>query len=221
MNEFLTPAAQQHVRRLVRAIAPFADRLERCFRKLLKRGPYTPQQIEALMAITPAAIARFRSPAQFLASVDEQGSRLARMNLPPGEVEEVLRLYAMLLDRVLGDRLQPSREQLQLATIHVLERAYFQVREAEAQAFFGFYRAEKESSGIEDLLRRWVRVLTQAFGARAGRLLLEAGAPELGNPLYVERRGADESLIADTGWRGRHACYWSFPLVAEIGRAHV
>jgi signal transduction histidine kinase len=219
MNDSLTPAAQQHVRRLVRAIAPFAGRLERRFRKLLGRGPYTPEQIEALEAIVPSAAARFRSPAQFLDSVHEQGRRLARMNLPPGETEEVLRLYAVLLDRVLGDQLQPPREQLQLATIHVLERAYFQVREAEAQALFGFYRAEQESSGIEELLRRWVRVLTQAFGAHAGRLLLGPAAPELRTPLYVERGGAGEDWIADSGWRGRHACYWSFPLVA--GQAYV
>ncbi len=95
-----------------------------------------------------------------------------------------------------------------------LNQAYYQVREAEAQAFFGLYHAEAEAQDLEDLLQRLVGILARTFHAQAGRLhLLEAPATgRLARPLYIERGKRDEQLIASEDLRGAHAAYWSFPV---------
>src|SRR5262249_27394015 len=179
---------------------PSITRLERRFRTILERR-YDPLQTAALLAITPASAARFRSPARFLREVDSQAQRLAKLNVPPAGVHEALREFAGLLDPVLGKRFQPAREQLHLATVLVLENAYYRVRESEAQTLFSIYRAQAEGRDFEDLLHRFVGVLTRGFRARAGRLLLapDAGSisPDLAQPLYIERRSGKEALVAD------------------------
>lgn len=202
----LTPAARRHAGRMARAIAPAADRLDRRFRALLRQRRYDAAQIRALLAITPAAASRFRSLHRFLEQVKYNGRRLAKLNVPPAEVNEVLREFGGLLGSVLAGQFEPAREQLQLATILTLNDAFYQVREAEAQAFFGLYHAEAEAADLDDLLRRFVRVLTQTFRARAGRLLLQPPEGKLARPLYIERGQPAERLIADP---------------EKIGRAHV
>ena len=95
-----------------------------------------------------------------------------------------------------------------------LNQSYYDVREAEAQALFGVYRAETEAENLDDLLRRLVRTLTQTFRARTGRLfLLDVPARgKMAHPLYIEAGHADERLIADAEMRGRYASYWSYPV---------
>jgi signal transduction histidine kinase len=213
-DPLLTPAARHHAMLLARAIAPLAARLERRFRALLRRRAYGDAAIRACLAITPAAASRRRSLRAFLEQVDYNGRRLAKLNVPPAEVKEVLREFAKLLEAKFGKRFQPAREQLHLATLLTLESAFHRVREAEAQAFFGLYRAELEARDLEDLLRRFVRILTRTFHARAGRLLLldQAAGGKLARPLYIERGKPAECLIADPRMRGRYASYWSHPL---------
>ena len=70
---------------------------------------------------------------------------MANMNLPPLEAAEILAEFDKLLASALEGRFAPAREQLQLVTRLVLNRAYYQVREAESQAFFGLYHAEAEA----------------------------------------------------------------------------
>jgi signal transduction histidine kinase len=148
-----------------------------------------------------------------LQQVEREGFRLAKSNLMPSQVAEVLDGFAALLDPVFAGRFEPSREQLRLATDLALSRAYFRVRESEAQAFYGLYRAEAESSGVDDLLRRVVQVLTRAFRARAGRMVIREDLPaELQRPVLLEPTSAEERLILDPAMRGRHASYWSYPL---------
>ena len=115
---------------------------------------------------------------------------------------------------MLAGQFEPEREQLHLATVLILNDAYYQVREAESQAFFGLYHAETEATGLDDLLRRIVRILTPAFQASAGRLFLldRPAAGKLSRPLYIERGQPDERLIADPEMRGRYASYWSYPI---------
>jgi signal transduction histidine kinase len=198
---------------MARAIRPFAAQLDRDFLAQLRNRAYDESQIRAFLAITPAARSRLRSLPQFLEQVDYNGRRLAKLNMPLAEVVEVLRGFGGILDPVLGGEYQPAREQLQLATMLTLQNAFYGVREAETQAFFGLYQAQADARNLEDLLRRFVAILTQAFHARAGRLLLDR-QPEgrLARPLYIERGQPDESLIADPGMRGRYASYWSYPL---------
>jgi signal transduction histidine kinase len=219
-SRLLTTAARRHVARMVRAIAPSADRLDRRFATLLRQRRYDAPQIRAFLAITPAAASRLRSLAQFLEQVEYNGRRLAKLNVPPALVNEVLREFGGLLDPVLAGRFEPAREQLQLATVLILNDAFYQVREAESQAFFGLYHAETEAAGLEDLLRRIVRILTPAFQASAGRLFLldRPAAGKLSRPLYIERGQPDERLIADPEMRGHYASYWSYPIgaVADV-----
>jgi hypothetical protein len=117
---------------MLHAIAPAAGRLDRRFATLLRQRRYNALQVRAFLAITPAAASRLRSPAQFLEQVDYNGRRLAKLNVPPAAVNEVLREFGGLLDPVLEGRFEPAREQLQLATVLVLNDAFYQVREAES-----------------------------------------------------------------------------------------
>jgi signal transduction histidine kinase len=211
-----TLEARRHVLRMIAAIGPVARRLDRQFTRLLKERPYDAAQIRAFLAITPAAAARSGGLNRFLQQVEYHGRRLAKLNLPPAEVEDVLRDVGGLLDTAVAGKFQPAREQLQLATILTLHQAYYQVREEESQAFFGIYRAEAEAEDLDDLLRRFVRILTRTFHARAGRLVLAPPHGKLAQPLYIERGQAGERLIADPGMRGRYASYWSYPL-APVG----
>ncbi|HWB84891.1 MAG TPA: sensor histidine kinase [Bryobacteraceae bacterium] len=210
----LTPAARTHLRRLVRMLAPHAARVDRRFQALLRRRRFDAAASKALLAITPAAAARARSLPVFLEQVEYFGRRLAKLNVPPGEVKDLLRESGALIQPVLEGRFEPAREQLQLATFLILDTAYYQVREEETQAFYGLYRAETEARDLEDLLRRFVRILARTFRARTGRLLLPGGTqnPELRRPLYIVRGSAEERLIADPKMRGRFASYWSYPL---------
>jgi len=212
-----TPAARRHAARLARAVAPFAARLERQFRDVLRKRSYGTAEIRALQAITPSALGRARSLRRFLEQVDYNGGRLAKLNVPPGQVKDALREFATLLEAQLPGRFHPAREQLLLATFLALETAFHRVREAEAQAFFGLYRAELEARNLDDLLRRFVRVLTRTFNARAGRLLLVDQAPDrrLSRPLYIQNGKPAERLIADPRMRGRYASYWSHPMGAS------
>jgi len=213
-SRLLTAAARRHVARMVRAIAPKADRLDGRFAALLRQHLYNAAQIRAFLAITPAAASRLRSLAQFLEQVEYNGRRLAKLNVPPSAVNEVLREFGGLMDPLLAGHFEPAREQLQLATVLILNDAFYQVREAESQAFFGLHHAEAEAIDLEDLLRRIVRVLTPAFQASAGRLFLldRPAAGKLSRPLYIERGQPEERLIADPAMRGRYASYWSYPI---------
>ena len=203
---------------MLRAIAPAAGRLDRRFATLLRQRRYDAAQVRAFLAITPAAASSLRSLPQFLEQVEYNGRRLAKLNVPPSAVDEVLREFGGLLDPVLGDQFEPAREQLHLATILILNDAFYQVREAESQAFFGLYHAETEAAGLEDLLRRIIRILTPAFQASAGRLLLldRPTAGKLARPLYIEHGQPDERLIADPEMRGRYASYWSYPIRSAV-----
>jgi signal transduction histidine kinase len=213
-DSLFTSGARRHLRLLLRSIRPLADRLDRQFRAVLRQSPYDAAQIRALLAVTPAAASRLRTLDQFLEQVEYDGRRLARLNLPLTEVGELLGDFGGLLDPALAGAFAPAREQLQVVTRLVLNRAYYQVREAESQAFFGLYHAETEAVGLEDLLGRLVSVLTRAFHARSGRLQLLAAPPtgKLAHPLYIQHGGRDEPLIACPTMRGSHASYWSFPI---------
>jgi signal transduction histidine kinase len=188
------------------------DWIDQRFRLWLRRQGYDSLQQRALLAITPTAAARLGSIARFLEQVAYNGRRLAKLNVPPAAVTEALQYFDSLCQAEFQKRFAAERDQLQLATRLVLENAFYQVREAEAQAFFGLYRAECEAAGLDDLLRRIVEVMAQAFQAAAGRLLLTGtDGHELSEPLYVERGQPQERLIADPDLRGRYASYWSYP----------
>jgi len=213
-DPLLTVAARRYVARMTSAIAPYADRLDCRYRAILRERGYGPAQARTFLAITPAAASRLPSLNRFLEQVEYHGRRLAKFNVEPGEAKETLQAFGPVLDAVLPGEFEPAHEQLHLATVLALNEAFYQVREAEAQAFFGLYRAEAEARGLDDLLRRFVRILTRTFRASTGRLLLLDGPVrgQLARPLYIERGQAREKLIADPEMRGHCASYWSFPM---------
>src|SRR5205807_8885383 len=148
--------------------------------------------------------------------VEYSGRRLARLNVAPSEVNAFLRETDAVLGPLLADGFEPAREQLRLATVLTLNHAYYQVRESESQTFFGLHRAETQAADLDDLLKRFVRILTQTFGARAGHLLLldRPATGPLARPRYIEHGQPGERLIGDCGMRGRYASYWSYPISA-------
>ncbi len=64
------------------------------------------------------------------------------------------------------------REQLHFCVILTLNNAYYQVREAETQAFYELFRVELESRNLDELLRRFLEALVQVCHADAGHLYL-------------------------------------------------
>ncbi|MGB7763020.1 MAG: sensor histidine kinase [Bryobacteraceae bacterium] len=209
-----TKAARRHVARLAQVIAPAAAGLERKFLALLRKRRYGAVERRALMAISPCEAARLASIEKFLEQVEYNGRRLAKCNLSPDSVGEVLRQFDQMLEPLLEGRFGPSREQLQWATVLALGRSYYRVREEESQALFGIYRAGAEVADSGELSHRLVGLLARAFRARAGGLLVKEGEldRELRRPLYIEQGTTEERWIADPALRGRYASYWSYPL---------
>jgi len=235
----LNPIARSRVDRMLGSLAPSANLLDRRFRAQFpptKLRPIEAQpmdlpdasaasapplsreqeraRIKALLAITPAAAARLRSLPAFFEQVHYSGCRLAKLNLPPEEVHAALNVFDGLLPAVLGDNFQPAREQLHLATVLALARAFYEVRERETQAFFSFYRASAGASALEDALRRIVRAFTRALHAKAGRFLRVEGAHarRLARPLYIATGAPEERFVSRDLLHGRYACYWSYPV---------
>ena len=68
--------------------------------------------------------------------------------------------------------MQWVREQLHFCIILTLNNAYYQVREAETQAFYELFRIELESRNLDELLRRFLHALVQVCHADAGHLYL-------------------------------------------------
>src|SRR6185312_14074003 len=192
---------------MARAIRPYAEKLDKRLAALLRKRGHNAAQIRALQAITPAAASRLRTLPQFLEQVEYSGRRLAKMNVSPAQVADALRESSELLGPALGGRFQPAREQLHLAATLTLNEAYYRVREAEAQALFGMYRAEVAAADLDDLLHRFVRVLTPAFHAESGCIQLTAH-PRKGTQrttLDLEQGAGDEESAHDARMRNRHA----------------
>ena len=224
VEALLTPAARRYIESMLGVVAPSAEMLDRRFRTALRKAgragvaaagcEYERARVNALAAITPAAAARAGSLGGFFEQVEYNGRRLAKLNLPPEQVYAALEGFGALLGPVLGDSFQPAREQLRLATVLALAHAFYEVREAETQAFFGLYQAALGAPSLEEMLRRFVRALTRAVHARAGRLIRVDGAEakQLAEPLYIERGGSRAGLVAKDLAQKRYACYWSYPV---------
>src|SRR5690348_7468688 len=100
-SPFITPAARRHLRLLLAALRPRAAHLNRSFRALLRERPYDSGQISALLAITPAAATRLRTLESFRSQVEQQGRRLALLNLPLSEIGDLLSEFGDMLGREL------------------------------------------------------------------------------------------------------------------------
>lgn len=250
--DVLSDQLKVHLRRLSELLAPHADRLERNFIKRLRALKYDARQQSALASITLGAasriLAQHRPPLKFIEQVEYHGRRLAKMNLPPSAILAALQEYDSLLTPTVLE-LFPSefpnfqwvRDQLHFCVILTLNNAYYQVREAETQAFYELFRAELESRNLDQLLRRFVGMMAQIYGADAGHLFLlnpstgslewKAGSPhrqprsaarstntvvnKLSTPRYLSGPRSGRDLWLDAGWQKRYESCWSVPLSSD------
>ncbi len=249
--DVLSDQLRTHLKRLAVLIEPHADKIERRFLNRLRASGFDPKQRAALSAITTGAAAQVLSagkPAlKFIEQVEYNGRRLAKLNLPPSAILEALQEYDKLLTPTLSTlspdeaaNFQWVREQLSFCVILTLNNAYYQVREAETQAFYELFRIELESRNLEELLERFLNSLVHATKADAGRLYmlneenlaweLHATSPKtpktavpnrnglmkkLGKPRYISRRGDSEDGLLDPAWHRRYQSCWSIPLAAN------
>jgi signal transduction histidine kinase len=186
--DVLSDQLRVHLHRLAVFLLPHAETLDRRFLAKLKRDKFGPGQFDskirvALAAITPGAAARIlasgQPPLKFIEQVEYNGRRLAKLNLPPASIVEALQEYDRLLTPLLRKllphehaNLQWVREQLHFCVILTLNNAYYQVREAETQAFYELFRVELESRNLDELLRRFLDSLVHVCHADAGHLYL-------------------------------------------------
>jgi signal transduction histidine kinase len=186
--DVLSDQLRVHLHRLAVFLLPHAETLDRRFLARLKSGQFESRQFEtrirvALAAITPGAAARIlakgQPPLKFIEQVEYNGRRLAKLNLPPSSIVEALQEYDRLLTPMLRKLLpneyanfQWVREQLHFCVILTLNNAYYQVREAETQAFYELFRVELESRNLDELVRRFLDTLVQVCHADAGHLYL-------------------------------------------------
>jgi signal transduction histidine kinase len=224
--------------RFASLIRPHLAALDASFNRHLKNEPgarlYDEPQRKALFLITSGAAAQVLSSgrplADFLEQVSYNSRRLAKLNVSPDEAVRELREYDRLIDPLLANRypeqaaaLQPLREQLYFCTVLALNNAFYEVREAETQAFYGLLRAEMDATSLDDLLRRFIVILTRTFRAQAGRLIPIGEPPQiaaktlkrLARPRYIAAGSTEEELIVDAEMRGLFQSYWSIPFFSD------
>jgi signal transduction histidine kinase len=206
---------------------------------------------KALLAITTGEAARMlaagKQPGDFFEQVEYNARRLAKFNLSPNEVTQILAAYNRVLDgRVeAGFEWQKVRDRLHTSTALTLNNAFYQVRESETETFYELYRAETESGSFAELLDRYLAALLRfsraeeahlwfwraaherwecrASAARNGRISAPA-------PVVVSRRRQQalsrprseagdslSKLALDPTWAKRYRHCWSLPL-SENGR---
>lgn len=253
--DVLSDQLREHLQRLAVLLEPHTEKIERRFLRRLRELQFQPKQRVALAAITPGAaaliLARGQTPLKFIEQVEYNGRRLAKLNLPPSAILEALEEY----DKMLGPMLEALipdehanfqwvREQLHFCVILTLNNAYYQVREAETQAFYELFRVELESRNLEELLRKFLESLVHVCRADAGRLYmlsedarvweLRAGAPgpggtqalvavpnrpglmkKLSKPRHLNGDAGTSGVLLDESWHRRFKSCWSIPLAAD------
>jgi signal transduction histidine kinase len=186
--DVLSDQLRVHLQKLAEFLLPHVETLDRRFLSKLKRRQFEPHQFEpkimaALASLTPGAASRILAggepPVKFIEQVEYNGRRLAKLNIPPSSIVEALQEYDRLLTPTLRKLLpnnyanfQWVREQLHFCVILTLNNAYYQVREAETQAFYELFRVELESQNLDELLLRFLQALVQVCQADAGHLYL-------------------------------------------------
>ncbi len=217
------------IRRIARLLEPAYPKLESAYGKLLERRGFDARESKALISITPAAAARLLGQRKSIADLFEQieysGRRLAKLDVAPAAVVESLSMFDTVLARPLR-RLGPELAaevrwvfgQLNFCTVITLNNAFYQVREAETQAFFELHDAELAATSARDLIAAYVRVLARFARADAAC----AAIPELdgtGPPACLRRlseprmfHSSRAGLLVDPAWKGRYRAVWSIPV---------
>jgi len=253
--DVLSDQLRMHLQQLAVFLMPHADRLNRQFASKLRALGFEPKIRSALAALTPGAAATILAsggaPLKFIEQVEYNGRRLAKLNLSPSGIVEALQEYDRLLRPLLKKlptaqyaNFQWVREQLHFCVILTLNNAFYQVREAETQAFYELFRVELESRNLDELLNRFLHTLVQVCRADAGHLywlndarsawVLRASASPgrsrrpalveianrpsriglLSKPVQFEPGRASQPWLLDGAWKGGFATCWSIPLAS-------
>jgi signal transduction histidine kinase len=243
----LSDQLKAQIARLAALLGPHAERLEREFETHLRRLGYSASHRSGLSAITAGAaarvVARGRPLGDFLEQVEYQGRRLAKLHLPPSGIVKALEAYDQLLAPLAGElvpaealNLRWAREQLTFLVLLALNRAYYHVREAEAETFYELFRTQGDSRTLDELLEGSLRVLARFSGAQEAHVFLLDGAAwklraTTGSGNSVPPAGATAALrrnlslarsfaptartrnwVLDPAWVRRFAWVWSVPL---------
>lgn len=248
--DVLSDQLRTQLQRMSALLERHVEKLDSRFQSKLERLGYEAPQRTALAAITFGNAARILAGGQpalkFIEQVEYSGRRLAKLNLPPSAIVEALQEYDRLLtarlrtlqsaDEAQQANFQWVREQIHFCVILTLNNAYYQVREAETEAFYELFRVELESRSLEELLHRFVSTLVSACSADAGRIVLlsESGdsfttvvaAPEgeanpvnpklrlssVASPRFLNCSRAPSNCLLDPTWKDRFESCWSIPL---------
>jgi signal transduction histidine kinase len=192
---WLAPGARRHVAKMLSALAPRAHIID--VRPLLREHRFSADAIAQLLLITPAAASQARSLNAFFPEVERSGRELARLRVTPEQATAALRDVDKLLAVTLKNRFQPAREQLQLATVFALYRAFYEVRQAEVR------RLESEARHTEEQERRRIgRELHDEAGQsllllRLQLEMLERDAPEPARAGLRDARETVERIVTE------------------------
>lgn len=253
--DVLSDQLREHLSRLAVLISPHAAALEKRFRAKLRRFQLDARQTKALVAITPGSIARLlangASLSDFTEEVEYHGRRLAKLNVLPSTITEALQLYDAILTPMLRKLIpqeyanfQWVREQLQFCVLLTLNNAFYQVREAETEAFYELSRGELEARNLDEVLYNALATLSRFSHAAVGHLYLlddtgknwvlrattengvrvPTGAQSIPNtpelrsrvakPRYIVAGGKFLNAVLDAAWPGRYKSFWSVPMAA-------
>lgn len=177
------PTLRRRLAEWARQVHARAKRLDREFNRWLTARGFDRRQRKALRALTPGAAAELlvagRPLREFLEQVEYSGRRLAKLNIPPSTIQRALSAYKRMLDQwvpssvVARRRCDPAAaDQLYWSILLAINRAYYQVREREAAAFYKLFRGQLAASNLEELLASSVATLAEFCGAAEAQCYL-------------------------------------------------
>ncbi len=232
--------------RLAAVAHPAWERLDRKYAERLEQLGIKPLERRCLAAITVGAAARLfgrgDSAAEFLEETTYQGRRLAKLDFEQNSIPAALAEYEKLLLPVIrrkapvdSARYESVRQHLLFPVVLTLNNAYYQVREAETQAFYEVFWAELEARQLDDLLGRFMTALAKFCRADQARFFLLdseqnllvqrachkgkaadlAAAPSRQYLHPFSFSPAEKNASLDPAWNTRFATVWSVPMLSK------
>ncbi len=181
----LSTKAQRDIRRLAAKLAPSAEQVETRWRRRLESvfsGELDSPRRKALAAINPGAWAPLLAKGKldaFFENVEYHARRLAKLDVAPNQVLASVSEYQRALSPAIKRWFPEQAASYEYALDHLyfgikltLNDAFYQVRDAESDAFFDVLQDQLETLRVKDLLRRVLETLTRTFSAHGGVILL-------------------------------------------------
>ena len=240
--DLLSTEFRHRVRSLARRLKGESSALDAAFLSWLGRRSFEARQAKALAAITFGAavrlLARKKTLADFFEQVEYNGRRLAKLDVTPASVLEALSAYDRLLTRRSRGIAEPEWQdlrwvvrQLDFCVVLTLNNAFYQVREAETEAFFELHDAELGASDEGELLEAYLDILARFCGADATCAVLfdssrraTAGCrvpdplpaglawKSLATPRLMRAGNGCARGLLDRAWADQYVSAWSVPL---------